>query len=135
MNNLLIEDRDYFSDVVDGYLEAALFFSYNPDSDQGEPLDEDYSVNDFTDEAVERATADCRKFLEACDPQDIEAAAEQQSYGHIGHDFWLTRNGAGVGFWDGDYEEALGERLTTIAETFPELHVWPCDEQKTIFFE
>lgn len=29
-----------------------------------------------------------------------------------GHDFWLTRNGAGAGFWDGDWDEDHGDAMT-----------------------
>lgn len=32
-----------------------------------------------------------------------------------GHDLWLTRNGHGVGFWDGDWPEPLAEILTDSA--------------------
>lgn len=38
--------------------------------------------------------------------------------GHIEHDFYLTRNGHGAGFWDGDYEK--GEELTKVAKSFGE---------------
>jgi hypothetical protein len=36
----------------------------------------------------------------------------------IEHDFFLTRNGHGAGFWDGDYKN--GEKLTEIAKSFGE---------------
>jgi hypothetical protein len=36
--------------------------------------------------------------------------------GAAGHDFQLTRNGHGAGFWDGDWEH--GDALTAIAKTF-----------------
>jgi len=39
------------------------------------------------------------------------------------HDFWLTRNGHGAGFWDGDYEN--GDVLTALAKEFPEVHLYP----------
>ena len=47
------------------------------------------------------------------------------------HDFWLTRNGHGMGFWDGDrtddaslpcFDDA-GEQLTSLAEEFGEVSV------------
>ena len=34
--------------------------------------------------------------------------------GH-GHDFWLTRNRHGAGFWDRGYPEAIGKALTDAA--------------------
>ena len=35
-----------------------------------------------------------------------------------GHDFWLTRNGHGCGFWDGDWPELIGEKLTEASKDF-----------------
>lgn len=42
---------------------------------------------------------------------DYDAAA-------AGRDFWYTRNGHGVGFWDRDLPGDLGDKLTEIAESF-----------------
>lgn len=36
----------------------------------------------------------------------------------IGHDFWLTRNHHGAGFWDRGLPN--GDELTELAKTFPE---------------
>jgi hypothetical protein len=36
--------------------------------------------------------------------------------GAAGHDFQLTRNGHGAGFWDGDWKH--GDELTALAKTF-----------------
>ena len=40
------------------------------------------------------------------------------------HDFWLTRNGHGAGFWDRPeiYGEHNAERFTKISESFGEAH-------------
>ncbi len=38
-------------------------------------------------------------------------------------DFWLTRNRHGAGFWDGDYPDGIGERLSDIAHGFGEVWV------------
>lgn len=35
-------------------------------------------------------------------------------------DFYLTRNGHGAGFWDGDYPDEVGRKLTDIAHGFGE---------------
>lgn len=43
---------------------------------------------------------------------------EEIDNGAIEHDFFLTRNGHGAGFWDGNYE--CGDELTAIAEGFGE---------------
>jgi hypothetical protein len=40
-----------------------------------------------------------------------------------GHDFWLTRNRHGVGFWDGDWPSGAAGRLTVAAHEFGEFDV------------
>lgn len=93
------------------YLETALWSS-NDESDEsgGEPFDCNYSIEDIADEAIDAAIADCEDF--------------QWKYGHLygdpgqaGHDFWLTRNGHGAGFWDGDYQEPEATILTNAAQS------------------
>ena len=60
----------------------------------------------------------------------FDCAEELKGYDHIGHDFWLTRNGHGAGFWDGDYRdrdagEDYGDQLTSIVKAnFAECDVW-----------
>jgi hypothetical protein len=43
---------------------------------------------------------------------------------YAGHDFWLTRNHHGAGFWDGDWEQSAGEKLTALAESFGEFNLY-----------
>ena len=50
--------------------------------------------------------------------------------GHIAHDFWLTRNRHGAGFWDGDYPEPEATQLTDLAHTFGECHLYVGDDNK-----
>jgi hypothetical protein len=40
-----------------------------------------------------------------------------------GHDFWLTRNRHGVGFWDGDWPSGAAGRLTVAAHEFGEYNI------------
>lgn len=51
----------------------------------------------------------------------------------IGHDFWLTRNHHGAGFFDRGLGE-VGDKLTTIAQTFKTLDLWE-SECDVIYFE
>lgn len=44
-----------------------------------------------------------------------------------GHDFWLTRNGHGAGFWDRGLG-ALGERLTQAAEVYSSVDLYVSDD-------
>ena len=67
---------------------------------------------------------DC--LLEEIDIQSIDPA-------QFGHDFWLTRNHHGAGFWDRGYGPAqttLGDRLTKLCKPYGEasLEVGPGDK-------
>ena len=99
------------------YLETALWSSTD---EQGQPLDANYGVDDIAEESVRNAAVDCLAFREdnAADLASVGRGRGEWTdmEGHA-HDFWLTRNGHGAGFWDRGYG-AVGERLTVAA------HVW-----------
>jgi len=44
------------------------------------------------------------------------------------HDFWLTRNHHGAGFWDGDWEEPACSILDALSEEFGEACVYQGDD-------
>lgn len=72
-----------------------------------------YSADDLAPETLQSMRDDCADLI-------AQAGADLQEYAQRtgrtgGYDFWLTRNGHGVGFWDRDLNE-LGDRLTAIAE-------------------
>jgi hypothetical protein len=113
--------------VADSYLETALWSSSDwddmDDSDNPTPFDENYDCSDFSENARTAAYDDCQRFLEALEAVDcndgrycdslLDCADEVQGYDRIGHDFWLTRNGHGAGFWDGDYGD-YGDRICDV---------------------
>lgn len=41
-----------------------------------------------------------------------------------GHDFWLTRNGHGAGFWDRGYDPDVDKHLTQAAHAFGEVYLY-----------
>lgn len=120
-------------EFTSGYIECALWSSNDEaDATGGEPLDSNYSVSDIDDETMCRIIADCRVFQDV-NRIDIErAVCEHAGYtlGHAGHDYWLTRNGHGAGFWDGDIEETLGERLTAHSKLDGECSLYVGDDGK-----
>jgi hypothetical protein len=60
---------------------------------------------------------DCARFR-AERPVDLERYVELgRDLSHAGHDFWLSRNGHGTGFWDRGFG-AVGDSLDAHAETF-----------------
>jgi hypothetical protein len=123
-------------DMTRGYLVCALWSS-NDESDPsgGRPLDENYNIEDFSVEAVTKATNDCAAFRDqmiSLDDREAYDAAmdrpgEWSGAEHMGHDFWLTRNGHGAGFWDRGLGE-LGERLSQLARTFGECDAYVGDD-------
>jgi len=108
---------------LDGYVTAALGSS-NDESDEsgGEPLDANYGPGDIAPETRKKMRADVARFQKMNKRLLREAYSRGYSKGQAGHDFWLTRNGHGVGFWARDVLEAggLGEALTEAAQKFDE---------------
>jgi hypothetical protein len=96
--------------------------------DESNPLDKNYSIEDLAVETLIRIASDCGKF-QGLNAEDLESEDEHMA----GHDFWLTRNHHGAGFWDGDYEKDKGERLTNSAHSFGELWPYVGDSGKIYF--
>lgn len=111
-------DRDGApSAFVDSYIRTALWSSNDEsdDSGGGEPLDRNYSESDLTKEALKKMTADADRFYRE-NREDLASGTDSLG----GHDFWLTRNGHGAGFWDGDWPEPQASRLTAASKRFGE---------------
>ena len=108
------------------YLEAALWSSTGDDD---EPLDKNHSIEDIAPESIAQAKKDCTKFQLRAE-SFLVGVDEAQA----GHDFWLTRNRHGAGFWDRGHPGKDGERLTNIAHQFKELNPIVGDDGK-IYFE
>lgn len=113
--------------VLYQYLRTALWSS--TDMNTEENLDKDYDVDDFGQEAMQRARGDLIKFQnaagEALDGLDMTKVA---------HDLWLTRNGHGAGFWDGDYSDNIGKILTKLAQQMGEVHPIVGEDNKIYFY-
>lgn len=101
---------------TEGYIEAAFWASTD---DQGEPLDRKYTSADLAPETIARMTADCEKF-QTEDSELLEDWPQRSDY--AGHDFWLTRNGHGAGFWDRYME----------SESFPKFHTYDKGKLKVL---
>lgn len=81
---------------------------------------------DLSNPAREMMEDDCKKFLEKVDLEELPL--EELNPEQIGHDFWLTRNDHGAGFWDRGLGE-LGERLTKISKDFGEIDLYLGDDE------
>ena len=102
------------------YVETALWSS----SDDNDKSLDKYGITAISDETINKMIKDCEKFQsENC--EDISCDLSR-----AGHDFWLTRNGHGAGFWDGDWDDEIGKKLTKASETYGEFTLYVGDDRK-----
>lgn len=94
-------------EMIKSYTETMLWASVD---DNDEPFDENYTDDDLAQETRQKIRDDCQAFL-------AEAGETTLCASSIGHDFWLTRNRYGAGFWDRGLGTE-GERLTALAHAF-----------------
>jgi hypothetical protein len=114
-----------FSALTDNYLVSAIWSSTNDTDDEGRELDQDYDISNFTEQSRERARTDLHRFLtdnralvSTALATDAYGTDETGTIGALGHDFWLTRNGHGAGFWDRDaLDSETRDGLTEAAQT------------------
>ena len=87
-----------FDEFFTAYLVCALWSSTDAD---GTPLDTQHDVEDFSDEFRTASREECLDFFKA-NKGLLEEAHRTFGYSSAsaGHDFWLTRNRHGAGFWD-----------------------------------
>ena len=103
------------------YLETALWSSVDHDD---EPLNASYDIDDIAEPARLTMLEDCKDFFEA-HYEDIADDVEQ-----AGHDFWLTRNRHGAGFWDADWPEKVGQKLTEASHVYGSVDLYVGDDGK-----
>ena len=105
------------------YLECALWVGVTDDS--GESLDQ-FDVTDIAPPTLAEMVADCKAFQESHydDMSDDLSGA--------GHDFFLTRNGHGAGFWDGDWPDDVGKRLTDAAHVYGEYNLYFSEDDSKV---
>jgi hypothetical protein len=125
-------------DFTNAYIECALWSSNDQSNEQGgEPLDRNYCVADIAPATLEQMAQDCSSF------QKTFGTLLDSAYGHraywrnydytpearAGHDFWLTRNGHGAGFWDRGLG-VIGDRLSEAAKSYGEYDLYVGDDGK-----
>ena len=123
---------DNLNEMFQGYATCALWSSTDETTEQGgNPLDDNFSIDDLSGDCQEIMMKDCQYFLEIAGYQGISLAG--LNFNQIGHDLWLTRNGHGTGFWDGDYDDDLGEKLTKISKDMGECNLFVCDDMIEVY--
>jgi hypothetical protein len=120
-------------EVFAAYVKTALW-STTDDSDDGLQLEDNYDIGDLSPETETKLRETLNDFF-------LLAAAEiaqcEQSHTTIAHDFWLTQNDHGAGFWDGDYDyetklggegDKLGQALTEHAKSMGSIFLYIGDD-------
>jgi len=97
---------------LNAYLEAIDFTETGglDQPDYGTDLDPDF---------MRESIIDCLAFYSR-----IQCYLSDDNIEQAGHDFWLTRNGNGSGFWNRPkvYGERLAAKFSTIASSFGEVY-------------
>lgn len=109
----------------DAYLEAAVWSSTDDDGNAMDGLDLDVS-----EETQAEMRVDCDKFYDDNEHliTDENCLTRLDCDIQAGHDFWLTRNGHGVGFWEtSDWEAVAGEQLDNASKAFGDYYLFAQD--------
>lgn len=120
------------NDFIRGYMECALWSSTDESTPEGgNPMDDNYGIEDIAPEAVKQIEEDCNDFQQANTELLAEAKTIRKTYddAHAGHDFWLTRNHHGAGFWDRGLGE-VGEKLSAAAHVYGDCNLYVGDDGK-----
>ncbi len=86
-------------DVLRSYIDTALWSSMD---DLGHNLDDKYDITDVDMSVISQARKDLELFFNKT-AHFFKGSKHEDDV--IAHDFWLTRNYHGAGFWDGDYDD------------------------------
>tara|TARA_R100000808_G_C2080279_1_gene104398 strand:- start:296 stop:691 length:396 start_codon:yes stop_codon:yes gene_type:complete len=115
----------YFPD----YADCALSLSTG---ENDEPLDGLYSVDDISDDTAKAMKKDIVDFLDYLDEQLegwSDSLPDWYGFEQFAHDFWLTRNGHGAGFWDRGLGK-IGDQLTEHSKAFGSCDLYVSDDSE-----
>ena len=123
-----LASEPYKSPFLEGYIEALFFTEDEQLKEDLEKWHEKGKLLDIEEPLMSQSLRyeteqDCFKF-EHDNSEDIATGDSAQA----GRDFWFTRNGHGVGFWDGDWPEPQDDRLTAASKAFGEIWVYLGDD-------
>lgn len=109
-------------EFIQGYIECAFWSSDGDDIE----LDENYTIDDISSEAMKEITEECTDFImdNFCLLQKSGLSAD-----YAGHNFWLTRNGHGSGFWDRGLDD-IGDELAENARVYSSCYLFVDDNNQ-----
>lgn len=116
--------------MVTAYIDCALWCTSDESTPSGGyPLNRNYDRSDIHPDTLEAIYSDCNVFLHRL-PEHVRGVITNYSneLERCGHDLWLTRNGHGAGFWDGDWIEPIASLLTREAKRMGEVNLYVGDD-------
>jgi hypothetical protein len=95
-------DDSELAEFIEGYISCALWCGVLVEGEDGEieSSHEGGDESELTDEARAKLTEEATEFYTA---NLVELRASTLDMSRAGHDFWLTRNRHGAGYWDEGY--------------------------------
>lgn len=110
------------SEFTQAFWEAFIWSTPNHD-DAGDGTFDHLNREDFSPECQKRVEKDCHAFCNLMECASIEVP-DGYDWGQAGHDFALTRNEHGTGFWDRPaLSESTGKVLTMLSAMFPPITI------------
>ena len=104
--------------------------------ENSKPLDSNYTIQDFDEDSLNRLYIKFEKFKEQAtekieeDYEDLEDFYLSSHTDPVEHDFILTANHHGAGFWDGDWMKGVDKILTDAAHSVGEINVYVGDDKQ-----
>lgn len=121
------------------YIECALWSSEESLKEDASQHEDDFSpaekwdvnIHCLSDSALASITEDCAAFQSDEQTAALLSQAFEGDYNtaNAGHDFWLTRNGHGAGFWDRGLGK-VGALLTGAAKVYGSSDLYFGDDGK-----
>ena len=118
MINWNLEPSEIAKALLPFYIEVMEFAEREED-------DNNTSWN-LSDDSLEKAKKDLTELVEYVkfNIQDFPSDESER----LAYDFWLTRNHHGAGYWDGDWNKIIGEKLTQYAHSVGECYCYRGDD-------
>lgn len=107
-----VNKREYIEAFILGYVDCAKWCGIYPE----EPDREDAKELEITRKSLREMRKECRCFVRDNWADLLTDLAEGRNAEAHGHDFWLTRNREGAGFWENPGEH--NQRLSDAAKVY-----------------
>lgn len=112
-----------FEIFFNSFIETALWSSSDINKDSDTSLqNEGYTIDSFDEESLTKLKGDCLNFF------NNNYSKIKNNLELAGHDFWLTSQRHGAGFWDGNWEKEIGNELTKDSHEYSERNFYVINE-------